>query len=126
MSDRGFLTDKNRDVLFGRYDGTENARRNQKTRIRSKAANSLNDLVAVANAGTIENTEDVFDPDQVYALLIALTMDRDTFGSDDPDDPHQKEIDREFRRGILEAVNAFQTTYHEGYTNAFREPDDLE
>jgi hypothetical protein len=115
VSDRGFLTEKNRDVLFGRYDGSENARRNHKTRIKSKTAGSLNDLIAVADTGTIENEEDVFDPDQVYALLVALTIDRDTFGSDDPNDPHQKEIDPEFRRKILEAVEAFRRTYYEGY-----------
>ena len=124
MSDRGFLTEKNRDVLFGRYDGSDNAQRNQKSRIRSKTAGSLNDLVAVADAGTIENTEDVFDPDQVYALLVALTIDRDTSGSGDPDDPHHKEIDPEFRRKVLEAVDAFRVTYHEGYGPG--DPDDLD
>lgn len=114
MSDRGFLTDKNRDVLFGRYDGSENAQRNQESRIRSRAANALNDLTAVADSGNIDNA-DTFDPDQVYALLVALTIDRDTFDVDDPDDPHHKQIDSEFRREILEAVDAFRVTYHEGY-----------
>jgi hypothetical protein len=114
VSERGFLTDKNRDVLFGRYEGTENARRNHKTRIKSKTAGSLNDLIAVADTGTIEN-EEVFDPDQVYALLVALTIDRDTFESEDLDDPHQKEINPEFRRKILEAVESFRETYYDGY-----------
>lgn len=114
MSDRGFLTDKNRDVLFGRYDGSEGAKRNQESRIRSRAAAALNDLVAVADSGVIDNA-DTFDPDQVYALLVSLAIDRDTFGSGDPDDPHHKEIDDEFRREILEAVDAFRMTYHEGY-----------
>ena len=112
MTDRGFLTEKNRDVLFGRYEGTENARRNQKSRIRSKAAASLNDLVAVADVGTIDN-DDVFDPDQIYALLVALTTDRDTFGSDDPGDQHQKEIDPAFRGKVLGAVDEFRLVYHE-------------
>ena len=114
MTDRGFLTDKNRDVLFGRYEGSENAQRNQKSRIRSKSANALNDLIAVADSGNIDNTTDVFDPDQVYALLVALTIDRDTFDTDDPDDPHHKQVDDDFRREILEAVDKFRVVYHQG------------
>ena len=111
MTDRGFLTDKNRDVLFGRYEGTENAKRNQESRIRSKAANSLNDLIAVADSGNIDNA-DTFDPDQVYALLVSLTIDRDGFDPDDPDDPHHKAIDDTFRLEVLEAVDEFRLVYH--------------
>jgi hypothetical protein len=69
----------------------------------------------VADTGTIENEEEVFDPDQVYALLVALTIDRDTFESEDPNDPHQKGVDPEFRRKIIEAVESFRMTYYEGY-----------
>lgn len=119
MNDRGFLTNKNRDVLFGRYDGTENARRNQKSRIRSRASNALNDLITVADSGEIDNA-DTIDPEQVYRLLVALTVDRNSFGSDNPDDPHNKQVDEDFRREVLEAVDQFRLLYHE--QNKFAEP----
>ena len=108
-----FLTDKRRDVLFGRYDGTEGTKRSHKSKIKARTKTALNEIIAVADSGTIDNDEDVFDPDQIYALLVALTIDRDTFGSGDPYDPHQKEIDPEFRRKILEAVDEFRVVYHQ-------------
>lgn len=108
-----FLTDKRRDVLLGRYDGTEATKRSHKSKIKTRTKTALNEIIAVADAGTIENDDEIFDPDQVYALLVSLTTDRDTFGTDDPDDPHQKEIDPEFRRKIIEAVDEFRVVYHQ-------------
>jgi len=113
MTDRGFLTKKNRDVLYDRYEGSEGARRNQESRIRSRANNALDELIAVADSGVIDN-EDVFEADQIYQLLVALTIERDTFGSDSFDGPHHKQIDDAFRLEVLEAVDEFRLVYHRG------------
>jgi len=114
MSDRVFLTDQRRDVLKGQYEGSDTALRTQKSRLRQASSTVLDELIAVADSGEIDNA-DTFDSEQVYHLLVALAIDRDTFASGDPDDPHHKQVDEEFKREVLEAVDDFRFTYHRGY-----------
>jgi hypothetical protein len=71
MGDRVFLTDAREQVLEGTYDGSNSALRNQKSRLRSSASIALAELRKVAASEEIEN-EDIFDPEMVYKLLLAL------------------------------------------------------
>jgi hypothetical protein len=106
-----FLTEKRRDVLNGEFDGSDSSERTHKSLIRTRAKTALNELIAVADSGTIDNA-DVFDADQIYTLLAVLTTGRDTFGTSDPDDPHYREVDPDYRNDILRAMDRVRLEIH--------------
>jgi hypothetical protein len=76
MTDRVFLTEKRRDVLNGEYEGSPDALRNQKSRLRKSARTALEELIAVANSEEIENGE-VFHPNDLARLVHALMTPAD-------------------------------------------------
>jgi hypothetical protein len=69
-----FLTDSRRAVLEGEYDGAENTKRTHKSRIRDRGRTALAELIEVAQSAEIDNA-DVFDPEQVGALLFWILND---------------------------------------------------
>jgi len=71
MADRVLLTEKREQVLNGKYDGSDTALRNQKSRLRSSARTALAELVQVAASPEIDNA-DVFEPNEIARLLDAL------------------------------------------------------
>jgi hypothetical protein len=71
MPDRVILTEKREELLTGRYDGSDAARRNQKSRLRKSAQTALEELTMIAQSPHIDHSE-VFDPDDVFQLLRAL------------------------------------------------------
>lgn len=71
MGDRVFLTEAREQVLEGTYDGSDEALRNQKSRLRHSTAVALAELQKVAASDEIDN-EQVFDPEMVYQLLLSL------------------------------------------------------
>jgi len=77
MSDRVLLTEKREQVLNGEYEGSNDALRNQKSRLRQSARTALDELIQVAASPEIENAE-VFEPNEVARLLDALMVPRGT------------------------------------------------
>jgi hypothetical protein len=67
----GFLTDTQKAVLADEYDGSDSARRAQKSRIRSRARQSIADLITVAQSDAVDN-EDIFDPNDLARLIDSL------------------------------------------------------
>lgn len=108
MVENIFLTEKRREVLNGTDDLNDNSRIVEKSRIRTRARMALRELQAVADSGVIDN-ETVFEPDEIYGLLHALTID-DTEGGLFV----QKEVDEDYKREVLEAVRAFEAVYFRG------------
>lgn len=68
---QAFLTDTRRKVLRGEYDGADSTERMHHTRIRRIARGAIEELIEVAASEPISN-EDVFDPEQIYSLLLTL------------------------------------------------------
>jgi hypothetical protein len=88
MSDRVILTEKREQLLTGRYEGKDVARRNQKSRLRKSAQTAIQELTMIARSPHIDNTE-VFDADDMGQLLEAiLRPDQQHLepGEADPDD----------------------------------------
>lgn len=108
MVENIFLTEKRREVLNGTDDLNDDSRIVEKSRIRTRARMALRELQAVADSGVIDN-ETVFEPDEIYGLLHALTID-DTEGGLFV----QKEVDEDYKREVLEAVRAFEAVYFRG------------
>jgi hypothetical protein len=65
------LTEKQRQVLEGEYDGSDGAKRTHRHRIHNRTAHALEELQLVAYSPQIDNTE-AFDPEAIYGLLQAL------------------------------------------------------
>lgn len=117
MTDRVFLTEKRRDVLNGEYEGSDAALRNQKSRLKKSANTALDEVIAVAASGAIENDEELFHPDQIYRLLSALTTELNTFQDADgepmnPDGPYYREVDRAYRNEILRRIDRLRLEIH--------------
>lgn len=73
MPGNAFLTETRREVLNGEYDGTDNARRGIKSQTRQDAVAAVRELQKIASSPQINNA-DVFDPDELYSLLMILTV----------------------------------------------------
>jgi len=88
-----FLTDERRDVLNGEYDGADSTRRAHKTNIRSRGKTALDELLVVAGSPAIDN-DDVFDTEQVYALISILLTGSGGFvdNADADEQPTPKEV----------------------------------
>lgn len=73
MTDRKniFLTENRRDVLEGTSDWEQASIQNEKSRIKNRAGNALEELIEVAESPHIDHT-DALHPDDVFRLLRAL------------------------------------------------------
>ena len=74
MVEKVFLTPERRSVLEGRRDHSSGSTSTHKVRIRRRAKRALEELIEVAESDEIDK-EDVFNPDQIRRLLIALFGD---------------------------------------------------
>lgn len=103
MTDRKniFLTENRREVLEGTSDWEQASIQNEKSRIKNRAGDALEELIEVAESPHIDHT-DALDPDDVFRLLRALLtpmhrldeMDGGLIGREDYPDDFQPYHDR--------------------------------
>lgn len=93
------LTDNRRDVLNGESDWSDDSIINEKSRIRSRSATALDELIEVAQSSEIENRS-VFDPEKIGTLLFWILNDPAVMGvpggligtEERPEDDHYTKI----------------------------------
>jgi len=72
-----FLTDERRDVLNGEYQGADSTERVHRANIRKRAKKAIQELIEVAQSPEIENTSEVFEPDEIARLIDSLMVPQD-------------------------------------------------
>lgn len=113
-----FLTEKREAVLNGEYDGSDDALRNQKSRLRRSAQTALQELITVAASPEIENAE-VFDPEQIHILLkILLTGRGGLVGDDVPADLEAWHPAKEYRNEMYVAIDQVLRNTEENAENS--------
>jgi len=73
MPDRVLLTEKREQVLNGKYEGSESALRNQKSRLRRSASTALGELTQIAESPYVDLNDEI-EAQQIGNFLRALLV----------------------------------------------------
>jgi len=116
-----FLTEKREAVLNGEYDGSDDALRNQKSRLRRSAQTALQELITVAASPEVENA-DIFEPNDLARLVDALMVPQGSTltprwnfdgGPEEYRDQHLYQIGLQSR--LSHALDGYETMLHRDY-----------